>query len=136
MFYKQDSSCRSFIPRVDSLYLDMAAANIARQDGRGRWADFHSFRYFFCTQMAAIYPIQKVKALMRHCSINQTADLYLDLGLTDVAEDCWFLEPLFPPGFAEARTQPMLADASRVGADVGAIEMGKGMLKENLTQTA
>jgi hypothetical protein len=32
---------------------------------------------------------------MRHSTIKLTADLYTDLGMTDVAEDCWALEPLF-----------------------------------------
>jgi hypothetical protein len=32
---------------------------------------------------------------MRHSTIKLTADLYTDLGMTDVAEGCWQLERLF-----------------------------------------
>jgi hypothetical protein len=45
--------------------------------------------------MGERYPIQKVKELMRHSTIKLTADLYTDLGMTDVAEGCWQLERLF-----------------------------------------
>jgi hypothetical protein len=70
---------------------------IPRQDERGRWADFHSFRYTFCTFLGKTLPIQKVKILMRHSTIQLTADLYTDLGLDEVGEGVWSLPRLFQP---------------------------------------
>ena len=58
---------------------------ILRQDDQGRWADFHSFRYFFCTQMGERHPIQKVKELMRHSTITLTMDYSTHLDVFDVA---------------------------------------------------
>jgi integrase len=85
------------IPAMDLLHADLEAAGIPRQDERGRWADFHSFRYSFCTRMAQRHPFQTVQRLMRHGTITLTADLYNDLNLTDVAEQLWTLPRLFPP---------------------------------------
>jgi integrase len=90
-----DRQGRCAVPHIVTLHADLDAAEVARQDARGRWADFHSFRYFFCTQMGERYPIQKVKELMRHSTIKLTADLYTDLGMADVAETGWALAPLF-----------------------------------------
>jgi hypothetical protein len=73
---------------------DLARAGIPRQDARGRWADFHSFRYTFCTWMAQRHPIQVVQRLMRHGTITLTTDLYNDLDLSDTAEELWTLPPL------------------------------------------
>jgi integrase len=84
------------MPRIATLHTDLARAGINRRDENGRWADFHSFRYFFCKQMGQILPIQKVKVLMRHATLKLTADLYGELGMADVAEDVWTLPSLFP----------------------------------------
>jgi hypothetical protein len=86
---------RSAVPRTHTLHEDLAAAGIARQDDQGKWADFHSVRYFFCRQMGEKLLIQKVKTLMRHSTIKLTADLYGELGMEDVAEDVWTLPPMF-----------------------------------------
>ena len=82
------------VPAVELLHGDLFKAGIPRQDGRGRWADFHSFRYTFCTWMAARHPIQIVQRLMRHGTITLTTDLYNDLDLSDTAEELWTLPPL------------------------------------------
>jgi integrase len=77
-----------------TLNADLAAAGIPKVDARGRHADFHSFRYTFCSMMGRVLPIQKVKVLMRHSTISLTADLYTDLGIDDVAEGVWMLPRL------------------------------------------
>jgi integrase len=82
------------VPKAKTLNRDLAKAGIAKQDHAGRVLDFHSLRYFFCTRLASVLPIQKVMVLMRHRSITLTANLYLDLGLTDVMEDNWSVPPL------------------------------------------
>lgn len=77
-----------------TLNADLAAAGIPKVDARGRHADFHSFRYTFCSLMGRVLPIQKVKVLMRHSTIKLTADLYTDLGIDDLAEGVWTLPRL------------------------------------------
>lgn len=47
-----------------------------------------------CTLWRRVLPIQKVKVLMCHKNIRETADLYTDLGLEDVAEELWKLSPV------------------------------------------
>jgi site-specific recombinase XerD len=76
-----------FMPRDHTLRADLKAAEIPLQDDRGRWADFHSFRYTFCTMLSKKLPIQQVKVLMRHSTISLTADLYHDLGLDDMRDE-------------------------------------------------
>lgn len=42
----------------------------AGQQGRlGRWADFPSFRYSFCSWLGQVLPLQKVRVLMRHSTM-------------------------------------------------------------------
>jgi integrase len=70
---------------------------IARVDERGRHADFHSLRYTFCALLSRKYPIEVVSKLMRHGSLNMTAQIYLDLGLDRQGEGEWVLERLAVP---------------------------------------
>lgn len=74
------------IPRTLTINTDLKRAKIRKTDDEGRSVDFHSLRYFFCTQMARHLPIQTVRLLMRHADIRQTFNLYCDLGLTDLHE--------------------------------------------------
>jgi integrase len=78
-------------PVMDTLNTDMKAAGIKKIDEQNRSLDFHSFRYFFCTQIARKLPIQKVRILMRHKSIQETCNIYLQLGLVDLGEEVWKL---------------------------------------------
>ncbi len=64
-------------------------------DAQGRTLDFHSLRYFFAKQCAPRMPLMMVKTLMRHADVRMTANLYAELGLTDVAEQTWALPRLF-----------------------------------------
>jgi integrase len=79
------------ISHTSVLHNDLKRVGIPRQDERGRWADFHSFRYTFCTFVGKKLPIQKVKMLMRQSTIQLTADLYTDLGLEEIGENVWTL---------------------------------------------
>lgn len=83
------------IPRLKTLDRDLERARVLKTDDLGRHLDFHSFRYFFCTQMAQHLPIQKVRILMRHRDIQTTCNLYLDLGIQDMAESVWNLPRVF-----------------------------------------
>jgi len=86
-------TCRLFprISRTATLNSDLVRANISKRDQEDREADFHSLRYFSCTQMARRLPIQKVRLLMRHKDIRTTCNLYMDLGIQDVMEEVWAL---------------------------------------------
>jgi integrase len=79
------------LPRTKTVNADLRRAKIEKKDELGRGVDLHSLRYFFCTQLALTMPVQKVRVLMRHQTLRQTCDLYLDLGLDDVADDVWSL---------------------------------------------
>ena len=85
------------VPAPSTFRRDLKTAGIPRLNSQGKVLDFHSFRYTFCSLAARILPIQKVMVLMRHKSITLTANLYLDLGLTDIASENWTLPPLFQP---------------------------------------
>jgi integrase len=97
------------VPTARTFNRDLAKAKIQRQAEDGRWVDFHSLRYFFCTQMGRVLPIQKVMVLMRHKSIVLTANLYLDLGITDCAEENWTV-PALPKKETSALTPALTED--------------------------
>jgi site-specific recombinase XerC len=87
------------VPNWRTLKRDMRKAGIARVDGEGRHADFHSLRYFFATEMSKRAPMSVVSRLMRHKSIKLTMDLYAELGLRDLGDAIENLPPLLtdPP---------------------------------------
>ncbi len=58
------------------------------------WADFNRFRYTFCTFVGMKLPIQKVKILMRHSTIQRTANLGIDLVHEEIGENVWALPRL------------------------------------------
>lgn len=88
----------------DTMQVDLGRCNIPLRDHAGRVVSFHSFRYFFCWLIGRTLPIQLVRALMRHASIKTTMDLYLQIGLTDVAEAVKTLPPLLPTATSASAT--------------------------------
>jgi integrase len=82
-------------PRHQTFDKDLRRAGIAKTDSLGRIASFHSLRYFFCTLVGRVLPIQTVRLLMRHKDIRTTCNLYMDLGMTDVAEAVLLIPPLW-----------------------------------------
>lgn len=84
------------VPSHQTVTADLRRAGIAKVDGEGRYADFHSLRYTFCRLMAEQLPIQVVKVLMRHSSIKLTADLYGALGIEEAGERVWCLPSVLP----------------------------------------
>lgn len=93
------------IPRTQTLHRDIKNAGLQRIDTTGRQLDFHSLRYTFCTILAKHLPIQQVRLLMRHRDIRQTVNLYMDLGLTDVADSLAKLPPLLDNGVVPDQTK-------------------------------
>lgn len=87
MCFNKNPTDRLFtVPTIQTLYRQMKRAGIPIKDDAGHVADFHSFRYLFCVQLAKVLPIQVVQKLMRHSTITLTANLYNALGLTDLYE--------------------------------------------------
>jgi len=74
------------VPTVKQMRQDRKKAKIREVDEAGRYADFHSLRYFFCTTLARVLRIQNVQKLMRHADVRMTSAIYMDLGLSDLAE--------------------------------------------------
>ncbi len=73
----------------------LAKAGIAKVAEDGRRLNFHSLRYTFCTLLAGKLPLKAVQRLMRHASLKQTADLYLQLDLDSLIDQVIELPPLF-----------------------------------------
>ena len=70
-------------------------AGIVKVAEDGRRLNFHSLRYTFCTLLAGKLPLKAVQRLMRHASLKQTADLYLQLDLDSLIDQVIDLPPLF-----------------------------------------
>lgn len=75
------------MPTNETVSQDIAQAGILSPGPDGRWVNFHSLRYFFCTLVARTLPIHVVRILMRHKDISTTCRIYLDLGLEDINEE-------------------------------------------------
>jgi integrase len=88
------------VPIQRTFNRDLERAGISKKEDRGRRADFHSLRYFFCTLTGRTLPIQVVRVLMRHKDIRTTCNLYMDLGLDDVNETLANLPRLMAPKLA------------------------------------
>ncbi len=76
------------VPRnmVKSFDLDLAAANIPKEDERGRTVDLHALRHTFGTHLSKNgVPPRTAQAAMRHSSLDLTMNVYTDPELLDVA---------------------------------------------------
>jgi integrase len=108
------------VPDKDTFLDHQRKAGITRVDERGRHADFHSLRYTFCALLSRKYPIEVVSKLMRHGSLNLTAQIYLDLGLDRQGEGEWVLERLAGPDPTAANRPTAGPTAARTGPSVPA----------------
>ncbi len=88
--------------KVDKLFGANYIRGFLGSSFAGADLDFHSFRDFFCVQIALRLPLMKVKLLMRHRDIQANVNIYAGLGLQDVGDDVWILPPLFPSASEEA----------------------------------
>lgn len=102
-------------PNHHTVERDLERAKVARRDYRGRFANFHSLRYFFCTLVGKELPIQRVRQLMRHQDIRTTCNLYLDLGIEDVADQLAALPELFKEAAAQQAEKEKAALQERAG---------------------
>ena len=88
-------------PHRATILIDMDRAGIPRRDAQNRAVSFHSLRMTFCTLCAVVMPITLVQRLMRHRDVRLTSSVYLDLGLTDMAETVRTLPPIFAAAGAD-----------------------------------
>jgi integrase len=69
-------------PRIERFCRDLKKAGVAYQDASGQFADFHSLRKTFCTNLAkAGVPSRIAMALMRHSDRRLTDKIYTDENL-------------------------------------------------------
>jgi integrase/recombinase XerD len=69
------------------LRCDLKRAGIAHVDASGRYADFHSLRYTFITNLAksGVHP-SKAQRLARHSTVNLTMSVYTALNVDDLRD--------------------------------------------------
>jgi integrase len=73
---------KRLIPEMNRFRADLAAAGIAYVDEKGQFADFHSLRKTFATELAkSQLPLRVAMELMRHSDPNLTTKIYTDAGL-------------------------------------------------------
>lgn len=83
---------------------DLEAVGIPYKDARGRYADFHSLRHTFVTNLAksGVHP-KTAQALARHSDINLTMSVYTHTVLDDQATALEGLPDLTTPEADEAK---------------------------------
>ena len=71
---------------ADMLHRDLDEVGVDwRENINGEIIDFHALRHTFGTRHAkAGTPVQKLKKLMRHASINTTMEYYVHLDTEDI----------------------------------------------------
>ncbi len=76
---------KRLIPRMNRFRADLAAASIPYIDDKAEYADFHSLRKTFGTELAkAGVPLRVAMELMRHSDPNLTAKTYTDVGMLPI----------------------------------------------------
>jgi integrase len=69
-------------PRIERFCRDLKKAGVSYKDGSGQFADFHSLRKTFCTNLAkAGVPSRVAMTLMRHSDRRLTDKIYTDENL-------------------------------------------------------
>ena len=88
---------------VDMIRFDLEAVGIPYLDDAGRYADFHSLRHTFITNLArsGVHP-KVAQDLARHSTIQLTLDRYTHTALETQAEALEKLPDLEPPATAFA----------------------------------
>jgi integrase len=75
------------IPRPNTFRIDLRRAGIPYRDAEGKYADFHSLRYSYCTFLAkAAVPLRTAMELMRHKDPRLTIQIYTDAGQLELDE--------------------------------------------------
>jgi len=67
------------VPTIETFRNDLERAGIPYKDAQGRFADFHSLRVTFCTNLQkAGVPQRVAQEIMRHSDLKLTAKVYTD----------------------------------------------------------
>ena len=106
------------VPRIERFKRDLKRAGISYQDARGHFADFHSLRKTFGTNLAkAGVPSRVAMALMRHSDRRLTDKIYTDENLlgTWAAFD---LLPVFTEPASQIASQILVATGQGVALPV------------------
>lgn len=75
------------VPRISTLWRDLAAAGIPEMDEQGRRVDFHSLRVTFGTNLSASGAHPRVAMeMMRHSDLKLTMRIYTDVAQLPVAQ--------------------------------------------------
>ena len=100
---------------ADMLRGDLELAGVPYQDECGRFADFHSFRHSFCTQVIQSGATAKeAQTLARHSTSALTLDVYSHVGLYDERRA---VERLPKLGLDRKSTEKNRAATLRTGTD-------------------
>jgi integrase len=95
---------------------DLQAAGIAYVDDKGEYADFHSLRKTFATELAKLrLPLRVAMELMRHSDPNLTTKIYTDAGMLPIWDAVGAL-PMFND--TQIDTPKLVADGQTVCAPV------------------
>ena len=121
------------------LRADLKKAGVSYKDASGRYADFHSLRHTFISNLArgGVHP-RNAQALARHSTIDLTMNVYTHTFLGDLASDMEKL-PAVPTegedaGEKAAELSPTGTDgATQAGAPKGA-QKGVGFLAQRVNR--
>ena len=99
---------------------DLAAAGIAYQDNAGRYADFHSLRHTFISNVGKSgATVKEAQMLARHSTVALTLDVYTHIGLNDERRAIESLPRLHSPD------EKGRAVALKTGTDDGPVRVAK-----------
>jgi integrase len=105
---------------------DLAAAGIPYKDEKGDYADFHSLRKTFCTELAkAPVSFRVAMELMRHSDPNLTTKVYTDAGMLPIWDAVAAL-PMFND--TQIDTPKLVASGQTVSAPVSVEESNANSL--------
>jgi integrase len=107
---------KRLIPGMNRFRDDLRAAEIAYVDEKGEYADFHSLRKTFATELAKLrLPLRVAMELMRHSDPNLTTKIYTDAGMLPIWDAVGAL-PMFSD--TQIDTPKLVASGQNVSAAV------------------
>jgi hypothetical protein len=99
---------------------DLATAGIPYADERGEYADFHSLRKTFATELAKLrLPLRVAMELMRHSDPKLTTQIYTDAGMLPIWDAVGAL-PMFND--TQIDTQELVESGQTVSTPVPTVE--------------
>ena len=119
---------------AEILRKDLECAGVSYQDESGRFADFHSFRHSFCTQVIQSGATAKeAQALARHSTSALTLDVYAHVGLYDERRAVERLPKLHIDSEDSAKNRSIALKTGTDNQPVNAVGNGSRKLTPKLT---